>query len=435
MSSPLTPFRVFSVFRSPPLGGFVAIQQGHSLLGALAAQQGSGTLANTRATSAWMWRDADGRVWRDYADGRTLIACAAGEQRFEGARRESGGVYYATYSNGTPIPENEISAVVEPLAQNLLTYSDNTSDASWGVSGPIVKTSTNNPGVAGNNAGLFTKTGTGSVTVAHTLASTTVGTIYRFSVYAKAGSINRLQILGGSAGFGLSRWANYELSGAGLLGTAAGASASITQYGAWYRLSIVMAATATASNVPIGVCAISSLTDTRAPSIATTGDFYLDGRQCKIGADESTHIQTTAAAVTRNADTLTLSGYTLPPAGTMYFEASALAWSAPTGQLLGDATNYIMKPIATMSGIEAFDGTNTAQGPAGTPTGRMRYAVRWGNGKMRISANGALGTEANFDGDWNLSALQVANGFNGTVRKLRFWGVPMDDAQLAGVTL
>jgi hypothetical protein len=52
---------------------------------------GTGTLTHTRATSAWMWRDSDGRMWRDYAAGRTLIECPAGELRphrpMRGARR------------------------------------------------------------------------------------------------------------------------------------------------------------------------------------------------------------------------------------------------------------------------------------------------------------------------------------------------------------
>jgi hypothetical protein len=104
--------------------------------------------------------------------------------------------------------------------------------------------------------------------------------------------------------------------------------------------------------------------------------------------------------------------------------------------LFGDGTEYLLAPITTQSGIRAFDGTNTANGPTGTPSGMMRFAVRWNatTGKMRLAANGVLGDEVNYDGDWNLGSQILASGFTALVRNFRTYSTAMTDAQMRRLT-
>ena len=255
--------------------------------------------------------------------------------------------YYGTLRDGTPIPANEIKAVVETAATNLLLNS--------------ATLATQNVTVTAQPYTLSFR-GTGSVTLSGTATGTLTGT----------GADNRVQLT----------------------------------------------FTPTAGTLTLTVS-----------GTVTTAVL-------RAGTTAGTYIPTTTATVTRNADQLVLSNYTLPASGTLYFEAEARDWTQTGGQLFGDGTEYLLKPIANQSGVQAFDGTNTANGPAGTPSGMMHFAVRWNatTGKMRLAANGQLGTETDFDGDWNLASYILAGGFDVAIRRLRTWDAPMSDARMVEIT-
>lgn len=72
----------------------------------------------------------------------------------------------------------------------------------------------------------------------------------------------------------------------------------------------------------------------------------------------------------------------------------------------------------------------------GTPSGMMKFAVRWNaaTGKMRLAANGVLGSETNYDGNWNLGSQLLASGFAGLVRNLRVYDRSMTAAQMQKLT-
>lgn len=118
--------------------------------------------------------------------------------------------------------------------------------------------------------------------------------------------------------------------------------------------------------------------------------------------------------------------------GSAYAEITTSSWSA--GTIIGNGTNGPIKLSASNSGAVATDGTNTASGPAGTPSGTIKVAVRWGAGKMRVAVNGALGSESNYDGGFNLSNMAILSGASGTVRHVKVWAKAKSDAELVAMT-
>lgn len=139
--------------------------------------------------------------------------------------------------------------------------------------------------------------------------SMTAGQAYCFSIYAKAGAIGFIQILGLSNISGSSTYyANFNLS-TGAVGANGGgfSGVSITPLGGgWYRCSVVGVATSNTSG-RFGVSMLLGDNAARAPSFLGDGTsgVYLFGAQTEQ-AYMSTYIPTAGSATTRDADVLTL---------------------------------------------------------------------------------------------------------------------------------
>ncbi|MEE9222972.1 MAG: phage GP46 family protein [Nitrosomonadaceae bacterium] len=98
-------------------------------------------------------------------------------------------------------------------------------------------------------------------------------------------------------------------------------------------------------------------------------------------------------------------------AWTFVGNASIVASEAP---LLADTSN---------SGIQSFDGTNTASGPAGTPSGLVDVSVSWVLASMQAFAGGIGGVVSSYDGAFSLTQLNVGqSGWFGTIRDLKILG-------------
>ena len=168
--------------------------------------------------------------------------------------------------------------------------------------------------------------------------------------------------------------------------------------------------------------------------ISASGDAIdVDCAQNEAGAVATSPIVTTTAVVTRNADSLTYqtAGNWSDTAGTAYIEAQPLAWVA--GGAIGSATNGLLLSAAN-SGATASDGTNTANGPAGSPSGREKLAMRWGGGAMTVASGGVVGTAGTYDGGMGLASVGIAVNSSVYCGRVAIYNYQMTDAELQALT-
>ncbi len=155
--------------------------------------------------------------------------------------------------------------------------------------------------------------------------------------------------------------------------------------------------------------------------------------QNEAGAVATSLVVTTTAAVSRNADSdtyQTASNWS-DTAGTAYIEAQPWQWSS--GGLLGSATNGLLES-ASNSGATAYDGTNAANGPTGTPSGRKKLALRWTGATMDVSVGGVIGTAGTYDGAMGLASLGIAVDSSGYFGPAAVWNYAMTDDEFKALT-
>jgi hypothetical protein len=130
------------------------------------------------------------------------------------------------------------------------------------------------------------------------------GTTYASSCFVKQGSgTRRILIFFGNTAFGSNLFVNFNIQTGTITPSSSSITGKIENYGnGWFRCIAI--ATATSTNSATNAI---YLRQTDAASSATyTGDgtssMYIWGLQCEAGTHATSYIPTTAATVTRNAD-------------------------------------------------------------------------------------------------------------------------------------
>ena len=81
-----------------------------------------------------------------------------------------------------------------------------------------------------------------------------------------------------------------------------------------------------------------------------------------------------------------------------------------------------------------FDGTNTGNGPAGSPSGIESLAATWSGTAMTAYSGGVAGTPATYDGSFALAQLNIgATTFNGTERFVQIYSRPLTSSQVGAL--
>ena len=145
-----------------------------------------------------------------------------------------------------------------------------------------------------------------------------------------------------------------------------------------------------------------------------------------------TPIITTSASVTVNADvpTAPTSGNFSDTAGTILATVTRDDWTAGNGSAVGSATRGLYTSSAN-SGAQGVDGTNTVNGPSGTPSGTMRIGIRWSGSTMQAFSNGTFGPVGSYDGGFNLgAAMQLLAGGQGSIKDVAIWQTSLSDADM-----
>ena len=216
--------------------------------------------------------------------------------------------------------------LIEPTAQNLLTYSEDFSQ--WAPTNVTVATDTT---VSPNGSTLaYSITGVGGASPkrigkGHTTPSTT----HTFSVFAKAGTNNFIQLLNSGDG---DAFCNFDLSSGSVGSEGAKTTGVITNYGnGWYRCEARFASIVASTNSYIYLANNSSAT--YGSAALTTGSAYLWGAQVEAGPIATSYMPTTGSPFTRGKDEASMtnvSGLIGQKEGTLYLEVD---WKAASGTI------------------------------------------------------------------------------------------------------
>lgn len=225
--------------------------------------------------------------------------------------------------NHNPVTEESLGLLIEEQRTNLVTYSDDFSNAAWilqnlsgsaskGASNIIVApngTQTGDEFISGGSSGVWDGLGSSNVSVANDSAA------YTTSYYVKAGSVTsirvRLRFTGGTTADGA---VYFNLSTGVISSQESGRTGTITSVGNnWYRLTVTGANNSTGNTI----CQTYIYANQQA------GNFYIWGAQLEAGSFPTSYIPTTSSQATRAADVASMTGSNFsswynPAEGTIY---------------------------------------------------------------------------------------------------------------------
>ena len=166
--------------------------------------------------------------------------------------------------------------------------------------------------------------------------------------------------------------------------------------------------------------------------IATSGDaIIVDAGLNHAGTTLTLPIFTTSAAVTRAADVLTYqttSNFS-DTAGTILATYKPTYDTYAGGSIVGSSTRGLYAGTSN-SGVQALDGTNTINGPTGTPSGQIKIGARWSGSSLQCFALDSFGSSGSYDGSFNLSTIGILPGTAGHIRDLAIWTSSLTDNEI-----
>jgi hypothetical protein len=287
--------------------------------------------------------------------------------------------------------------LLEPQRTNLLTWSDDFSNAAWSKNRIVVTANAVTSPDGTQNADKIADTLNGNNTY-RIFNSTTLSAIsYTQTFYAKAAEYNWCYVRIGNAS---RAWFNV---GTGVVGTVdSGLTASIQSVGnGWYRI-ITTITTATAGG-GFGLIALTTSNGLEAYTPTTGGmGIYVWGAQLEAGAYPTTYIPTTTASATRVADSFSrnnifTNGLITSSGGTWFVELRGnVAYrgdGAGDGIFLratGDTDNFrfYSDNSATTRVIIFKRVSNVNTQIYTTTTDTTKIAIKWNGTTADIFANG-----------------------------------------------
>jgi len=223
------------------------------------------------------------------------------------------------YSNGT-CP----SILVEPQSTNLLTWSEDFTNATYTKIGVTATGNTTTSPDGTTNADSILEIATGGTHQSWQRASMTSGQLYTQSCFLKANGRNRvvMQIFDNSTQYAS---AIYDLS-TGVVVASVGTATIQSMGNGWHRCTITGTSPATGLGYCVlGLCESTYTNSSVMPSYsgdASKGGYWW-GFQVENSSYPTSYIPTTSAAVTRNADEISKTGISAligQTSGTVFLE-------------------------------------------------------------------------------------------------------------------
>ena len=360
--------------------------------------------------------------------------------------------------------------LVEPSAQNLVFHSSDWT-SNWGAGTASGTTVVTNSAISLAPDGTTTANEiyptSGNTNHVRTSNSTTAvtyvsGTVYTQSAFFKAGiGVGiQVQLNNPAARFSQSGYANFDLIN-GLVSVVSGTTADtnraarIENYGnGWYRCSYTATCTSAGTGVGFAATLIAASGDTRLPSFSGTVTDYLLGwgAQLETGSVATSYIPTTTAAVTRNADVVSVSGAVSGSigqlSGTIYAEVDVrnLFLGAIISLDKGDTSDFIsilrLANFQIRARIRRANSTITSIiTSAAVSVGTHKIALAYTNGDYALYIDGVnAGTSTNST-DYPATSLTqcvLSNTsyvpFNDRILDAALYTTRLSNAELAALT-
>lgn len=279
----------------------------------------------------------------------------------------------------------------------------------------------------------------------------TSGVTYTASVFAKAGTHDKIQLTFFTSTHPATTYANFDLTN-GVLGTVgATCTATIDLVGnGWYRCTMTSEATATQSAGGVLYGLVETLAADRNvgfSSAAGTEDVYLWGAQVEAGEFATSYIETTTAQVTRSADFFSYDtdNFVEDFTGGVYAEITPLFGSTISNNaVVVNCTNALVGPMYilddTTQKVVVGDGTNTnSVDPTFVGGTTFKCATRWSDqtGEIQSIASGVATAAGSYDGAFARTAGTLyigsdstGNHLNGNIKGVKVYVVDPTELQL-----
>ena len=356
-------------------------------------------------------------------------------------------------------PATPRGLLIEESRTNLLTYSRDMTNAAWTKTDTTpTRTQVGIDGTA-NSACLMTE---GSTLTAYTItaagATVTAGATITASLVMKYGNCPwiRINCTDQTGANGYAAWFNIQtgtLGSTGALGTGTAVTSSITNLGGgWYRC--VVSCIPSGSYTSAG-CSFNSASANGNTNRVSGATYTVDMAQLEVGAFATSPIATTSAAVTRAADTPSMSGVSF----TSWWNASQGTFVAKgifTSQLttnsypnlfdVSDGTVNNQIQIFKQSNLNSVShnvtvATTSYQNADGVPNiGVNKAAISYIAGTSNASLNGAAVVSSSPPSIPAMSNLQLGKGWwagdylNGWLQSLVYYPTALSSAQLQALT-
>ncbi len=299
------------------------------------------------------------------------------------------------YSNGCP------QILLEPQRTNLITYSEDLSDASWNKTRTTITSNAATSPDGTTNADLAECNVSGLSKSSKSSLSYTSGVSYTFSFFAKYISQPRISLSLSGAIFSSSTNIFDIQNGT----TISGSAQTIEDYGnGWYRCSVVRTANTTDVSTAISI----QFADETTGAGVSGNQVYIWGAMVEQGSYATSYIKTEGAAATRLLETSSTSGLSSlidSTEGVLYVEMAALADDGTTRLIsIVDATgtNRINMGFNSTSGVIYFSSSGTSPNISIFPTGVTqtdlnKIAFKYKANDCAVWVNGVeIGTSVSF---------------------------------------
>ena len=342
------------------------------------------------------------------------------------------------------------SLLLEPASTNLITYSEDFSNAAWTKSGlSIVADATISPDGSLNADKLVEDTSTALHYCLRTFPVTS-GVTYTYSIIAKYNG--RLLQLSSSTAFPSSH-INYDLQNGTLVigsGAATGTIEKLTN--GYYRCTYTDVANATSASGLIIPLLSNSTTAIKNPSY--TGDglsgIFMWGAQAEALSYSTSLIPTNGSSQTRAAETCFGAGTASTfnsTEGVLYAEIAGLSNPVESPKNItisdGTASNYVRIEYYQDGRVygNVYDGASVAASFVVNQTNFNKIAIQYSSSGSKLYVNGTgvdfaskIFTSNTLNTIQFSSAAANSNYFYGKVKDIRVYNEALTDAQLQTLT-